>query len=148
MYNFMGSSSASSSTAGSTRTYLYTLCHNFLTIHPNDLEPKTDRRAKVIVLGLVLCLKNVKHMRKTWTMIQTTPHWYLRDQFMTSTCDHICVGIFSSVVPLIGLWLTETSYCEKDNFRDRDLRPIHVTQCRMPSKFSETEILHNILIYI
>ena len=61
-----------SSTAGSTGTYLYTLCRNFLIIHPNDLglslfqrrDIKLQIDIRVNVLDLVEVLKKVKHMRK------------------------------------------------------------------------------------
>ena len=42
--------------------------------------------------------------------------------------------------------LIKTRYCENNSFRDRDL--ICVTQCRMPSKFSDTELLHNTQVSI
>ena len=68
----MGSSTTGSSTASSTSTYLYTLCHNFLIIHPKDLGlfyfeeqilsykliPKSMHQAQQKYL------KNVKHMTK------------------------------------------------------------------------------------
>ena len=39
--------------------------------------------------------------------------------------------------------LIETLYRENDSFRNRDL--IRVTQCRIASKFSDAELLHNII---
>ena len=57
----MGPSTTGPSTAGSTSTYLYTLCRNFLIIHPNDLglflfqrrDIKLQIDTKVNVLGQV-----------------------------------------------------------------------------------------------
>ena len=50
----------------------------------------------------------------------------------------------SMMIPLLILDLIDTRYRENDRFRDRDL--IRVTQCQMPSKFSDADLLHNIRV--
>ena len=57
-----------------------------------------------------------------------------------------CKENFSGAGPPSVHELIETRYRENDSFRDRDL--IHVTQCRMPSKFSDAELLHNIQVSV
>ena len=47
---------------------------------------------------------------------------------------------------LATLVLIETLYRKNCHFRDRDL--LHITQCRMPLKFSDAERVHNIRVSI
>ena len=73
-------------------TYLYTLCRNFLIMHPNDLglfffqrrDIKLQIDTKVNVIGLVEVLKKCQTHKKKVNHETTPP--YLRDQF--TTCNH------------------------------------------------------------
>ena len=72
-------------------TFFYTLCRNFLIIHPNDLglfsfqrrDIKLQTDTKVNILGLVEVLKKCQTHEKKVNHKTTPP--YLRDQF--TTCD-------------------------------------------------------------
>ena len=60
---------------------------------------------------------------------------------MSDFCENCDPHYHTTAVGLI-----KTRYRENDSFRGRDL--IGVTQCWMPSKFSDAELLHNIQVSI